>query len=126
MGGPEKPISVLGMKSYSRYWGAEIARFLLQDFEDKGKEYLGSKEKGKEMQGLTISDVSRGTWIAPEDVLWMMRKMDLVKVDKEGVATLQLECLEAWLQRTGISVERVVDEDGFVEGFAEKDEDEEE
>jgi hypothetical protein len=121
MGGPEKPISPMGMKSYTRYWGMEIARYLLVDYEEETKRFLGSKEKGKQMPRKTVKDISKGTWISPEDVLWTLRQMDIVVKDKkEGECVLQLENVEKWLVSNGVSIERVVDEEGFLPGYAEK------
>lgn len=121
MGGPEKPISPMGMKSYTRYWGTEIARWLLVDYEESTKKFLDSKEKAKSMPRITVRDISKGTWISPDDVLATLRQMDLVKKEGKGEeCVLQLENIEKWLVENKISIERVVDEEGFLPGYAEK------
>lgn len=121
MGGPEKPISPMGMKSYTRYWGTEIARWLLIDFEESTEVFLASKEKGKTMPKVTIKDISKGTWISQEDVLATLRQMGVVKKEGKGEeCVLQLENVEKWLSDNKVSIERVVDEEGFLPGYAEK------
>ncbi|RDA89143.1 hypothetical protein CP532_2244 [Ophiocordyceps camponoti-leonardi (nom. inval.)] len=70
IGGPEKPISDLGRRGYRRYWASEIARWLL------GVEVGSEGERGTV---ITMEDVSRATWIAPEDCLAVLREMGVVE-----------------------------------------------
>ncbi|KAG4427305.1 hypothetical protein IFR05_017212, partial [Cadophora sp. M221] len=63
LGGPEKPISDLGRKGYKRFWGAEIARWILERPDDRKKK---GKGKGKREE-VGIKLLSEETWIAPED-----------------------------------------------------------
>lgn len=111
LGGPEKPISDLGRKGYKRFWGGEIARWLLDRTE--------SDKKGGGI--ITVADLSRETWIVADDCLNVLREMDVVqKVDggEEEVVVLDKEKVRAWVARSNINLDRVVDEDGFVEGYA--------
>lgn len=71
LGGPEKPISDLGKKGYKRFWSGEIARWIL------GLD-LGPTRAGREVV-IEVRDVSRGTWIAPEDCLSVLREMGAVE-----------------------------------------------
>ncbi|KAF6814769.1 MOZ/SAS family protein [Colletotrichum plurivorum] len=159
LGGPEKPISELGRRGYRRFWGGEIARWLLM-----------CPDNGDAEPGLLVDveDCCRATWIAMEDCLATLREMGVVveagtgagkppvkktrprteegededvemvdageeeeeeedvprpdvprvKVDKAAVA--------AWVAANRISLERVCDPDGFVEGYAIKKEEVEE
>jgi hypothetical protein len=129
IGGPEKPISDLGKKGYTRYWGGEISRFLLACKESDKK-----RAKGR----ITVEDISRETWITVEDCLWTLREMDVAvpigkgKGEVEKVA-IDKEAVRAWVERTSCDLRPVVDVDGFAEGFAmrvdteeEEEEDEEE
>ncbi len=122
MGGPEKPISDLGKKGYKRYWGAEIARWLLGVRDT-------DRKKGKGM--VDIEKISRETWIAPEDCLAVLRDMGVVEKAGRGKGTVERVRVDKvrireWVERERLSLDRVVDDDGFVEGYALKEIDEEE
>jgi hypothetical protein len=121
MGGPEKPISDLGKKGYKRYWGAEIARWLLGVRET-------DRKKGRGM--VDIEKISRETWIAPEDCLVVLREMAIVEKAGRGKGTVERVRVDKfkikeWVERERLSLDRVVDEDGFIEGYALKEEEEE-
>lgn len=117
MGGPEKPISALGMKSYKRYWAAEIARWLLKNYEDSNKNY----KKG-DMLTITVNTISQGTWIHPDDVLETLREMNFVARENEKgpKCIMSPDAIEKYLHERKISIQKVVDEDGFLPGYAEK------
>jgi len=124
LGGPEKPISDLGKKGYKRFWGREIARWLLEARET-------DKKKGKGM--VTVGDVSQGTWIHVEDCLGILRDMDIVERAGKGRGEVERVVLDKvkvreWVDKMGLSLERVVDREGFAEGYGYKEvvEDEEE
>ncbi|KUJ14893.1 acyl-CoA N-acyltransferase [Mollisia scopiformis] len=117
MGGPEKPISDLGRKSYKRYWGAVIGRWLLNNFEEENKNY--SKKKG--MPTINVSIISKETWIHADDVQYMLREMNFVKLIGKGPACeMDINGVEEWLAKNKVSIAQVVDEDGFLPGYAEK------
>lgn len=126
MGGPEKPISDLGKKGYKRYWGAEIARWLLGVRDT-------DRKKGKGMVG--VERISKETWIAPDDCLSVLRDMGVVEKAGRGKGTVERvrvdkQRVREWVEKQRLGLERVVDEEGFVEGYAlkevEVEEDEEE
>ncbi|PQE26540.1 Acyl- N-acyltransferase protein [Rutstroemia sp. NJR-2017a BBW] len=184
LGGPEKPISELGRKGYARFWGGEVARWVLGLEEEKGKGGKGMvKGKGgkglgkgwrKGMKGVgmngrvsagaagtpvkqaevedlvkrcgtcTVEGISKGTWIAVEDCLGVLRGMGVLEGgegegdtgvdakgegDGEGNANVNVnvnaqkevkidkEKIRAWVEREGISLEKTVYEEGFVEGY---------
>lgn len=94
LGGPEKPISELGRKSYKRFWAGEITRWILaldlptslsgpdaakntrkEKEKDRGKE----KIKEQEILVVDVEQCSRDTWIAPEDCLAVLREMGVVE-----------------------------------------------
>jgi hypothetical protein len=121
LGGPEKPISDLGKKGYKRYWGAEIARWLLEAKEtDKKKE-----------SGLTsVEQISRETWILGEDCLTVLRDMGIVEnagPGKENEERVRIDKVKVrkWVEQQRLGLERVVDPDGFLEGYGYKVMDEE-
>ncbi|KAG5930283.1 hypothetical protein E4U42_002495 [Claviceps africana] len=119
LGGPEKPISDLGKKSYKRFWSGEISRWLLgldsaahpeqrqtqpqqgqihvqmpmpvvpatprQQQQQEEEEEEEDEDEEKAAVGpahelvIDIDDCSRGTWIAAEDCLSVLRDMGIVE-----------------------------------------------
>ncbi|KAH8903225.1 hypothetical protein BR93DRAFT_931245 [Coniochaeta sp. PMI_546] len=139
MGGPEKPISDLGKKGYKRFWGGEIARWILSLEVRDGEETV-----------VDVEACSQGTWIAVEDCLVVLREMGVVEDAGMGVdprkvrdvaegeeevvveevkevhrVKVEKEAVRKWVAANGISLERTCDPGGFVEGYAMKLEDEE-
>lgn len=113
MGGPEKPISDLGKKGYKRFWGAEIARWLLEVKET-------DRKKGRGM--VDVERISRETWIAPEDVLMILRDMGVVEKAGHGKGTVERVRIDkvlvrGWVEREKLGLERVVDVNGFLEEY---------
>lgn len=122
LGGPEKPISELGRKGYKRFWGGEIARWLLEQ-----------KESDRKGRGgvVSVADVSLGTWIVVDDCLGVLRDMGVVErigKGKEGEERVRIDKqkVREWVGKMGICLDRVVDEVGFVEGYAVVEDEEEE
>ncbi|KAH8661523.1 acyl-CoA N-acyltransferase [Tricladium varicosporioides] len=116
MGGPEKPISDLGKKGYNRFWGAEIARWLLEVKET-------DKKKGRGM--VDVERISRETWIAPDDCLGVLREMGIVEKAGRGkgiVERVKVDkvAVRRWVEQHRLGLERVVDREGFVEGYGYK------
>ncbi|KAK1986465.1 acyl-CoA N-acyltransferase [Colletotrichum cereale] len=168
VGGPEKPISELGRKGYKRFWGGEVARWLLS-CPTNGRGAGGDADPALLVD---LEDCSRATWIALEDCLATLREMGIVveagkgpgkplpkkkkrkrksdgteAVDGEdGDEDVEMEEPEpepesrldvprvkvdkaavwTWVAANGISLEKVCDPDGFVEGYAIKKPDVEE
>jgi hypothetical protein len=116
LGGPEKPISDLGKKGYKRYWGAEIARWLVE-----AKETDKKRDSGL----ITVEQISKETWILGEDCLSVLRDMDVVEKaglgkDNEERVRIDKAKIRQWVEREKIRLERVVDPDGFLEGYGYK------
>lgn len=81
LGGPEKPISDLGKKGYKRFWAGEIARWFLS------LDMSPSSDHHNASSGEVIVDVmecSEATWILPEDCLYMLREMGIIKEAEVG------------------------------------------
>lgn len=123
LGGPEKPISELGMKGYKRFWGAEIARWLLAA---KGTD----KKKGKGM--VSVEQISTETWIYAEDCLGVLREMGVVEKagkgkGEEGKERVRIDKdkVREWVEKMGLDLRRAVDPEGFVEGYGYREESEE-
>ncbi|KAK0673696.1 putative histone acetyltransferase [Cercophora samala] len=75
LGGPEKPISELGKKGYKRFWGGEIARWILSIPPTSSS----ALEPGQEVMTVDVQDCSKATWIVPEDCLMVLRDMGVVE-----------------------------------------------
>ncbi|POS83403.1 hypothetical protein EPUL_004174, partial [Erysiphe pulchra] len=129
MGGPERPISDLGLKGYRGFWGREIARFLL------------NQDVDAEPCIIDIETISRETWISSDDCLNMIKEMDVLdhnydisEVLSDSVTTLHEDTrrgiqdkrqedkihisidkqrLRNWVVREGLQLARVVSEKGF-------------
>lgn len=137
LGGPEKPISDLGKKGYKRFWAGEISRWFLGLDTTSGE--------GEEETVVDAEECSKGTWIAPEDCLQILREMGVVedagmgpprgqtkalegdaeseepdKPEKPDVPRVKLskEAVRGWVVANGISLERACDPDGFIDGYA--------
>ncbi|KAK1673959.1 acyl-CoA N-acyltransferase [Colletotrichum godetiae] len=171
LGGPEKPISELGRKGYKRFWGGEVARWVL-GCPSNGR---GGNDADPALL-VDLEDCSRSTWIALEDCLATLKEMGVVveagrgpgkppakkrrrkriagedgvdggeeAVEEEeedgdvemeeadagprpGVPRVRVDkaAVWAWVAANGISLERICDPDGFVEGYAIKQPDVEE
>ncbi|KAM0284136.1 hypothetical protein ACHAQH_002125 [Verticillium albo-atrum] len=145
LGGPEKPISDLGRKGYRRFWGGEIARWLL------GIGGIGGAFKNDEETLVDVNDCSKGTWIALDDCIITLREMGLLndagmgpgkkpEVSRDGDEVMEdagdadepetvpdvprvkldKEAVRGWIATNEISLERACDPLGFVEGYAMK------
>jgi hypothetical protein len=122
LGGPEKPISDLGKKGYRRFWGAEIARWLLEVKET-------DKKKGKGL--VDVEQISKDTWIHGEDCLTVLREMGVVEKASKGKGTVERvrvdkAAVRAWVEKERLNLARIVDPEGFVEGYGFRQTEEEE
>lgn len=147
MGGPEKPISDLGRKGYRRYWAGEIARWLLglestasreqevivdvndcsqatwiavedclatlremEVIEDAG---LGHGKPPPAVEDEEMADESpSGEKPTEEEGAEESKLVNRVRVDKDAV--------RRYVATNRISLERMCDADGFIEGYAVK------
>lgn len=136
IGGPEKPISDLGKKGYKRFWAAEVARWLLSRDAD---------------EVVDVAECSAATWIAPEDCLLVLREMGVAEdagtgppKAREGFSDadapspaedgepqelvprvrVSKAAVRAWVVANKLSLDRPCDPDGFVEGYAIKEDSE--
>ncbi|RKF60965.1 Males-absent on the first protein [Erysiphe neolycopersici] len=133
MGGPERPISDLGLKGYRGFWGRKIAKFLL------------SLDVDVKPCTIDIETISRETWISSDDCLTMIKEMDILdyshdiseglsnnattlhKYTKRGTQdkvqdklhiSINKQRLREWVVREGLQLVRVVSENGFRPGYA--------
>lgn len=119
LGGPEKPISDLGKKGYLQYWTREIARWLL--------EYRLREKDCKKGVTISLEDVSRGTWIAVDDCVVALREMGVAVAlenkkksnaeDAKQKVKLDKQSVREWSEKKKLTLEPVIDVDGFLEGY---------
>lgn len=109
-GGPERPLSADGRKSYVKYWTGAVAREVL----------LGGH--GKKV--LSVKDLAEKTWIMPEDVVVALKEMDVFEKRKtaSGNIVVSKSKVRAWVEKHNVSLDSIVDVDHFVEDSASEDE----
>lgn len=87
IGGPEKPLSTLGRKSYLRFWSERIARFCMgQTTDAEGQRVFDKASKRRATfakEDLTIREIGDRTGMLPEDVIAALNEMGLC----EGVSS---------------------------------------
>lgn len=110
-GGPERPLSADGRKSYIKYWTGAVAREVL----------LGGH--GKKV--LSVKDLAEKTWIMPEDVVVALKEMDVFEKRKtaSGNIVVSKSKVRAWIEKRNASLNTVVDVDAFVEDSEVEEED---
>ncbi|KAJ5773586.1 Histone acetyltransferase (MysT1) [Penicillium paradoxum] len=78
IGGPEKPLSELGHKSYVRFWAERIARFLLRGKPgDDSKPTPKGSRKRPSQETMTVEEIGLGTGMLTEDVITALKSMGL-------------------------------------------------
>ncbi|KAK6528652.1 hypothetical protein TWF694_003908 [Orbilia ellipsospora] len=117
MGGPEKPISDLGKRGYSGYWGKSIALSILSMTKRRRQKQTNASKlttrvlpRGKTNSGslpIRIADIGRGqtitieriaceTGIATDDVLETLIGMEVIEFER-GNPILPREKLRRWI-----------------------------
>jgi MOZ/SAS family/MYST family zinc finger domain len=93
IGGPEKPLSVMGRRSYLQFWSERIARFMLGESADAdGRKVFdeGKKKRGRKAavmkEALTAKEIGERTGMLAEDVVAALTEMAVceVMVPKKG------------------------------------------
>jgi hypothetical protein len=87
IGGPEKPLSAMGRKSYTRFWSERIARFMMGQSADAEAQRVFDKSNGKVRKSLqprkeemTVKEIGTRTGMLGEDVVAALADMGVCKV----------------------------------------------
>jgi MOZ/SAS family/MYST family zinc finger domain len=87
IGGPEKPLSVMGRRSYLRFWSERVARFILGESADAdGKKVFDDGRKRKRRKNavkketMTVQEIGERTGMLAEDVVAALTEMGLCEV----------------------------------------------
>lgn len=142
IGGPEKPLSEMGYRSYVRFWEERIARFLLSETTGHSVAHAGgvSSSKGKKPQKkptretVTIREISQGTGMLVEDVITTLKSMGIVEPEKPTKrrkkdshiednespepAVISMKNTLEWVKAHNINIGDPVRDEGFVGEWA--------
>lgn len=87
IGGPEKPLSVMGKRSYLLFWSERVARFMLGKSADAdGKKVFdeGMKRRRRKnavmKEALTVKEIGERTGMLAEDVMAALTEMGVCEV----------------------------------------------
>ncbi|KAF2274813.1 uncharacterized protein EI97DRAFT_401301 [Westerdykella ornata] len=105
LGGPEKPLSELGGKAYSKFWAQTLARVVL------------GLEEGRE---ITVKELRDETFIVVEDLVATLVGMGVLELGKAGgeggraKAVINKAKVREWAERHKVDLSSPVDPDAFV------------
>ena len=101
IGGPEKPLSELGRKSYLRFWQARVAR-----------EVLRTRSKSS----LEVQELAERCAMLVDDVVAALKEMGVCEVRKKGDGvSVSKSRVRTWAASNGMDLTPLVEETGFVE-----------
>jgi len=144
IGGPERPLSEMGRRSYSRFWEERIARYLLlgppggnpDEFVQQKQNAAKTAKRRPTREQMTARGIGLATGMLTEDVITALKGMGVVEpapatkkrkrttsstddVDerKETVAVRKSNVLE-WAKIHGVTLRDPVKEEGFLGEWA--------
>lgn len=88
IGGPEKPLSDLGQKSYNRFWAERIARYFLRirpganKLDPEGPKLKSSPKASKkrpQRESMTVEEIGLATGMLTEDVITAVKSMGIIQ-----------------------------------------------
>ena len=143
IGGPEKPLSTMGRRSYLRFWAERVARFLLgQSADADGRRVFDGQRKRKvqlKTEEMTVKEISERTGMLPEDVMAALGEMNVCELappqrkqkklaegDKAGKAgkddvvdmIVRMSKVKEWADNAGVDLRDPVWEEGFLGEWA--------
>ncbi len=155
IGGPEKPLSAMGRKSYLRFWSERIARFMMGQTSDADQrrvfEETKKKKNGLAKEEMTIKEIGDRTGVLMEDVIAALNDMGICEFqpakrkkknpteingvsmgpaekEEHELATMTISRAKvlAWAAKNSVDVVNAVKEEGFLGEWALSDIDAEE
>lgn len=140
IGGPEKPLSVLGRRSYLRFWSERIARFFMgQTADADGHEVFAKRTERKTAakEEMTVREIGERTGMLAEDVVaalsemaigtFLPRKRQKIEDDKNADATeehapstmtVKRSHVLAWAEYNKVNLSGPAKEEGFLGEWA--------
>lgn len=153
IGGPEKPLSAMGRKSYLRFWSERIARFMMGQTADADAKKVFHNARKKTVhpkkEEMTIKEIGDRTGMLAEDVAAALAEMGICKVvipkrkkkpsnevngagvhsdgDIDELATMvvQRSTVVEWANQNRVDLVSPVREEGFLGEWALSEEEEE-
>lgn len=98
LGGPEKPLSELGGKAYTKFWAQTLARVIM------------GLEEGREV---TVKELRDETFIVVEDLVATLTGMGVLEQGKEG-AVINKAKVREWVEKHKVNLSNPVDPDAFI------------
>lgn len=90
IGGPERPLSEMGRRSYTRFWEERIARYFLlgppggdpdELVQQKQNASKAAAKKRPHRERMTVRDIGLATGMLTEDVITALKEMGVVERD---------------------------------------------
>ncbi|PGH12380.1 hypothetical protein AJ79_04328 [Helicocarpus griseus UAMH5409] len=154
IGGPERPLSEMGYRSYLRFWEERISRFFLlgsPGADPYGKKDLSGKPVGKAAkkkpvpEEMTIREIGQATGMLVEDVITTLKEMGIVEPEKPGkkrkrppssagaggvvddaeTAVVRKQSVLEWAKIHRVNLRDLVVEEGFLGEWAPEEEEQE-
>jgi hypothetical protein len=155
IGGPEKPLSEMGRRSYLRFWAERVARFMLGQSADAEGERVFErgrrKRSGPRKEDMTVKEIGERTGMLAEDVVAALGEMGICELmlpkkkkkkseeingthtasqEEENMASMIVKRskVKEWVDANNVDLQDPVREEGFLGEWAmsEPDEDEDE
>ena len=112
IGGPEKPLSEMGRRSYVRFWQARVAR-----------EVLGLRNKSS----ASVEEIASTCAMQIDDTIAALKEMGVCEVRKKGDGvSISKSRVREWSQRNRVDLSPPVDEECFLVPWIRPVDDEEE
>jgi hypothetical protein len=151
IGGPEKPLSEMGRRSYLRFWSERVARFVLGKSADAEGERVFERSKrkrnGQREEEMTVKEIGERTGMLAEDVVAALGEMGICELilpkkkkkkteeingthtasqEDENVAMMIIKRskVKEWVDANHVDLQDPVREEGFLGEWAMSEPDE--